>query len=79
MNPPLSHRFARLAEAVVAETRAYQQLSPDDRLQALFDLIASGWLLLQQSPHRQAGLRQREAQEAEWQRIQKEIFSHHAR
>ncbi|MBY0523533.1 MAG: hypothetical protein K2R98_09035 [Gemmataceae bacterium] len=79
IHQPLPHRFARLADAAAAESRAFQQLGAAERLRAIFDLIASGMVLLQQSPHREAALRQRQADEAQWQHIQKELFARHGR
>ena len=54
-------------------------LSPQERVRAIFDLIASGMRLLETSPKRETGRRLQEAQEAEWQRIQKELFARHVR
>ena len=41
--------------------------------------IASGVTLLEQSPNAKARQGLRDAREAEWQRIQKELFARHAR
>ena len=59
--------------------RCSRRLTPTDRLLALVDLIASGTTLFKQSPHRDAGSRLQQAQEAEWRRIQKELFARHGR
>ncbi len=72
-------RFPNEADVIYREAATYRQLSPTDRLLAIIDLIASGVALLAHSPHRDAGARLREAQEAEWQRAQKEFFARHAR
>jgi hypothetical protein len=75
----LPQHFDRLAKVAAERARAFQRLSPDERFQAIFDLIASGESILAQSPHRQAGIRLRQAREAEWKRIQRELFSRHGR
>ena len=53
------------------------RLPPDERFLILFDLIASGAALLEDSPHREASSRLRRQAEEEWQRIHKEFFAHH--
>jgi len=75
---PSPVQFPDEADTIYPEAVAYRQLGPTDRLLAIIDLIASGVALLEHSPHRDAGARLREAQEAEWQRAQKELFARHA-
>jgi hypothetical protein len=72
-------RFPNESDVIHEQAAAYRRLSPTDRLLALLDLIASGAALLERSPHRAMSARLREAQEAEWQRAQKELFARHAR
>lgn len=72
-------RFPGEGDKIYEEAMAYRRLSPTDRLLALADLLASGMTLLKQSPHRDAGSRLQQAQEAEWRRFQKELFAHHGR
>jgi hypothetical protein len=72
-------RFPNQADAIYQEALAYRRLSPTERLLALLDLIASGAALLEHSPHRAESARLHEAQEAQWQAIQKELFARHAR
>jgi hypothetical protein len=72
-------RFPRQADMIYDRAEAYRRLSPTERLLAILDLIASGKAIMDQSPQREAGRRLREAQEAEWQRIQKELFARHGR
>lgn len=76
---PAVLRFPNEAETIRREAEAFRQLSPTDRFLSILDLIASGQKLLECSPQRDIGERLREAQEAEWQRLQKELFAHHAR
>jgi hypothetical protein len=68
-------KFPSEADKIYREAQTYRRLSPTDRLLALLDLIASGMAILEQSPQREAAKALREAQEAEWRRIQKELFS----
>jgi hypothetical protein len=70
-------KFPSEADKIYREAQAYRRLSPTDRLLALLDLIASGMAILEQSPQREAAEALREAQEAEWRRIQKELFARH--
>src|SRR5437762_3509712 len=70
-------RFPREADAIAEQAAAYRRLTPDERVVALLDLIASGFAFLAQSPHRGATLRLQQAHEAEWQRIHKELFARH--
>jgi hypothetical protein len=73
-----SIRFPREADTIYEQAEAFRRLSPTKRLLAILDLIASGVPLIAQSPNAEAGRRLREAQEAEWQRVQKELFARHA-
>lgn len=73
----LPYRFPSQADTIYEEAQAYRRLSPTDRLLVLLDLIASGVTIMNQSPHREASLRLRQAQEEEWQRIQRELFARH--
>ncbi|HKI31124.1 MAG TPA: hypothetical protein VKA46_04610 [Gemmataceae bacterium] len=75
----LPYRFPNEADVIRQEADAFRRLSPTERLRVILDLIASGMTLLEHSPQREAGRRLRDAQEAEWQRLQKELFARHAR
>ncbi len=72
-------RFPNEAETIRRDAEAFRRLSPTERLRAILDLIASGLSLMEHSPRREAAQRLRDAQEAEWQRLQKELFARHAR
>jgi hypothetical protein len=72
-------RFPREADTIYEQAAAFRRLSPTERLLAILDLIASGVALMAQSPNAEAAQRLREAQEAEWQRVQKELFARHGR
>jgi hypothetical protein len=70
-------KFPSEAEKIFREAQEYRRLSPTDRLLTLLDLISSGMAVLEQSPRREAAEALREAREAEWRRIQKELFASH--
>ena len=72
-------RFPREADTIYEQAEAFRRLSPTERLLAILDLIASGVTLMAQSPNAEAARHLREAQEAEWQRVQKELFARHGR
>jgi len=72
-------RFPPEGDQIYKDAEVYRRLAPTDRLVALADLIASGTTLLNQSPNREEGSRLRQAEEAEWRRIQKELFARHGR
>ena len=74
----LPFRFPCEADTIYEEAVAFRRLSPSARLLAILDLIASGAALLESSPHAESSRRLRDAQEAEWQRLQKELFARHA-
>ena len=73
------YRFPRAADTIFERATAYRRLTPTERCLRLFDLIASGVILLEHSPHKEARRRLRQAYEDEWQRIQKELFARHGR
>jgi hypothetical protein len=71
-------RFPNPADTIYQRAVAFRRLSSTDRFLAILDLIASGVTLLEQSPNAKARQSLRDAREAEWQRIQKELFARHA-
>ncbi|MCI0456512.1 MAG: hypothetical protein L0Z62_05970 [Gemmataceae bacterium] len=73
----LPFRFPAEADTIYEQAAAYRRLTPTERLRVLLDLIASGMALLEHSPHRLAQQRLQEEHEAEWQRVQKELFARH--
>ncbi len=73
------YRFPLEKDVIYQEALAYRRLDSTARLRAILDLIASGVSLTQHSPHREETIRLQEACEAEWQRIQKELFAPYAR
>ena len=70
--------FPREADIIYERAEAFRRLSPTERLLPILDLIASGATMLEHSPNARARQGLRDAQEAEWQRIQKELFARRA-
>jgi hypothetical protein len=73
----LPYRFPREADTIFERAKAYRRLTPTERFLRIVDLIASGFTLFEHSPHKEASRRWRQAQEDEWQRVQKELFARH--
>jgi hypothetical protein len=73
----LPYRFPSEADKIFEEAQAFRRLSPDERFRQIFDLIACGLAMLEQSPQREAAERFRQQQEAEWQARLKEFFKRH--
>lgn len=71
-------RFPNQAKVVFQAAEAFRRLSPDERVLAFLDLLASGEALLEASPKREEARRLREASEEEWRRIQMDLFAKHA-
>jgi hypothetical protein len=72
-------RFPAEADKIHEEAQAFRRLSPEERVRTIFDLISSAVRFLENSPKAETGRRLQEAQETEWQRIQKELFARHVR
>ena len=72
-------QFPSEADKIYEDAQSFRRLSPQERVRTIFDLIASGMHMLESSPKRETARRMREADEAEWQRIQKELFARHVR
>ena len=62
-------QFSSEADKIYDEAQSFRQLSPEDRVRVIFDVIASGMHMLESSPKRQTARGLHEAEEAEWQRI----------
>lgn len=76
MQPP--SRSPSEIEIICEEAAAFRRLSPADRIAAIRDVIAAGMAILERSPYRDEMRRLHDAEEAEWQRIQKELFAAYA-
>jgi hypothetical protein len=75
----LPYRFPDPQEEARRRAQEFQQLSSSQRWQELAAVMAFGWKMVAMSPQRQAIERRMEEQEAEAQRIQKELFQRYAR
>jgi hypothetical protein len=60
-----------------ARAEEFRRLSSGERLQEIASLMAAGYQMVQLSPRRDAIVRRWEEEEANWQRIQTELFEHH--
>jgi hypothetical protein len=70
-------KFPSSAEEVHARAQEFRQLSPDERLKQIAELMEFGMNMVHRSPRR-AEIEQRlEAQEAEWKHLQQELFRKH--
>lgn len=68
-------RFPDPREEAAARAQEFNRLSPDQRLEYLFDVIRTGMVLLLESPKRNVMDQLFLKREAEWQRIQQELFA----
>jgi len=59
--------------------KEFRRLSPDGRWKEITALMAWGLAMVRSSPRRAAIEQRWEAQEAEWQRIQRDLFARHAK
>ena len=70
-------RFPQEKDKIYQEALAFSRLSPDERFQAILDVIALGAAMMKESPHREAMLRLQQAHEEQWKKAQKELFARH--
>ncbi len=75
---PFPIRFPPEADRIRAEAEAFRRLTPGGRWLAILDLIASGSVLMQQSPHRHVARQLQASQEEEWRQAMKAAFRHYA-
>ena len=69
-------RFPDPREEAYARAEEFRRLSPKKRLEYLLDVIETGMILIRESPKRQLMDQLFLKREAEWQRIQRELFAH---
>lgn len=69
-------RFPDPREEAHARTLEFRQLPPKKQLESLLDVIETGMILIRESPKRQVIDKLFLDREAEWQRIQRELFAH---
>jgi hypothetical protein len=67
-------KFPDPAEEAYARAQEYRALSPKRRLASLLDVIEMGRMLMRHSPKRDIIDQLFLKREAEWQRIQQELF-----
>jgi hypothetical protein len=75
----LKINFPDEAEKIYQDAVAFRKLTSSDRFLAILDLMSSGLTLIESSPQKEAIQRWKLAQEAEWRKIQKELFNRHGR
>jgi hypothetical protein len=66
---------------VEARRRAeeFQHLTNEERIRLMLDTIETGFFLIRESPNRQATQKLSQDREADWQRVQTELFRKHVR
>jgi hypothetical protein len=68
-------RFPDPAEEAYARAQEFRRLSPEARWRQIAELMEIGMTMVRHSPRRAAIERRLEAQEAEWQEVQRKVFS----
>ena len=59
-------KFPPERDKIYQEALAFRRLSPDERFQAILDVIALGAAMMTESPHQEAMLRLQQAHEEQW-------------
>ena len=71
-------KFPNRAKEARASARAeFRRLSPEERLKQIMELMEIGMNMVRRSPRRAEIERRMEAQELEWQLLQRKVFSDH--
>jgi hypothetical protein len=70
-------KFPNRAQEACARAREFRRLSPQERWKQIAELMEIGMKMVRNSPRRAEIERRLEAQEAEWQRLQRKLFSEH--
>ena len=73
----LPYRFPDSLEEAARRAEEFQRLPRDERLRQLMDVVETGLALLRYSTHRNTSDRLFQEREAQWQRIQQELFARH--
>ncbi len=68
-------KFPRRADEAYARALEFRQLSAEDRWKQISELMELGMNMVRNSPRRAEIERRMDAQEAEWRRLQRELFS----
>ena len=75
----LPYRFPDPREEAYRRAQEFRQLSPTERWAEISALMAFGWAMVASSPNRIRIEERMAEQEAEAQRIQRELFRRHGR
>jgi hypothetical protein len=67
-------RFPSSAAEIYARAQEFRRLSPEERFKQIAELMEIGMNMVRASPRRAEIERRMEAEEAEWKRIQQEVF-----
>jgi hypothetical protein len=67
-------RYPSSAQEVYARAEEFRRLSPQERFKQIAELMEIGMNMVRTSPRRAEIERRMEAEEAEWKRIQGELF-----
>ncbi len=73
----LPYRFPDPRDEARRRAEEFQQLSSSERWAEIAAMMAFGWKLVVLSPNRSMIVQRMAEQEAEGQRIQRELFQHH--
>jgi len=66
--------FPNPAEEAYARAKEFRRLSPEERLKQIAELMEIGMNMIRNSPRRAEIERRMEAQEVEWQQLQRKVF-----
>jgi hypothetical protein len=72
-------RFPRPADEANARAQEFRRLPADERWKQISQLMEIGMNMVRNSPRRAEIENRLEAQEAEWQRVQRELFSQYGK
>lgn len=70
-------KFPSEREKILQEALAFRRMSPEQQTRAFLELLALGEAILKESPHREAILRQQQAEKEDWRKAHKELFARH--
>ncbi len=73
----LPWKFPSPLEESRARAEEFRRLSPEERWKQIADMMEMGLNMVRHSARRAEIERRMEAQELEWQRVQRELFSRH--
>ena len=73
----LPYHFPDPLEEAARRCEEFQRLPPEERLRQLRDVIETGLITLRHSTRRKASDRLFQQREAEWRRIQQDLFVRH--